>query len=147
MQPGRRRGGREWRRDFVQVLKLYFPTSQNREVGHPRNWLTLFPERQESVTVHHIAVHDDAGDAAGVPDIRGRIGVHDENIGAASGGDQAQLVPAELDRVVVGGGGQRLARRKPQPDQQFKLGVQGDSGHGTHRGPRAHHPGPRQPVC
>ena len=70
----------------------------------------LLLKRQESVAINHIAVHDDAGDAARVPDIRGRIGVQNQNIGAAAGGDLAQFIPAELDRVVVGGGGQSLAR-------------------------------------
>ena len=62
----------------------------------------------------------------------GGIGVEDEDVGAAAGRDLAQLVPAELQRVVVGGGGQSLARREAEAHQHFKFGVQGDAGHGAH---------------
>src|ERR1039458_1324191 len=86
---------------------------------------------QQSVAVDQIAVHDEAGDAAGVPDVQGGVAVDDEDVGAASGGDLAQLVPAELEAVVVGGGGQGLAWRKPQADKQLQLSVHGNAGQGA----------------
>ena len=43
--------------------------------------------------------------------------------GPAAGSDQSQLVPAELERIVIGGRSQRLAGANPQPDQQFQFRV------------------------
>src|ERR1700733_14186061 len=41
-------------------------------------------------------------DAAENSDGGGRGGVDDDDVGTAAGGDQAQLIPTELERVVVG---------------------------------------------
>jgi hypothetical protein len=54
-----------------------------------------------------------AGDAARVPDVFRGVAVHYEDVGAAAGGNLSQLIPAELERIVVGGRGQRLARESP----------------------------------
>ena len=50
-----------------------------------------------------------------------------ENVRAAARGDQAKLVPAELQAVVIGGGGQGLPRAEAQPDQQLQFGVHPDA--------------------
>ena len=81
----------------------------------------------ESLGVDHIAIHDEGGDAAGVPDVLDGVSVDHENVCAAAGSDLAQLVPAELQAVVVGGGGQSFARGEPQAHQQFQLGMHGDA--------------------
>jgi len=41
---------------------------------------------QQPVAVHHVAVHDESGNAARVPDVLRGIGIDDENVGAAAGG-------------------------------------------------------------
>jgi hypothetical protein len=42
---------------------------------------------QQPVAVHHVAVHDESGNAARVPDVLRGIGIDDENAGAAAGGN------------------------------------------------------------
>lgn len=64
----------------------------------------------ESADVDQIAIHDEGGDAAGVPDVLGGIAVDDKDVCAAAGSDLTQLTPTKLEAVVVGGGSQRLAR-------------------------------------
>ncbi len=62
----------------------------------------------------------------------GGIAIEDEDVGAAARRDLAELVPAKLKRVVVGGGGERFARRESEAHQHFEFGVQRDAGHGAH---------------
>jgi len=83
----------------------------------------LLAEVEEGGAVEGLAVKNDGGDAAGVPDVSGGVGIEDEDVGAATGCDEAKLVPAELERVVVGGSGEGFARRQAETDKQLKLGV------------------------
>ena len=46
----------------------------------------------------------------------------------------AELVPAKLERVVVGGGGQSFARREPEAYQHLEFNVLGDAGQRAHHG-------------
>jgi hypothetical protein len=51
---------------------------------------------QQSGAVDYIAIHNQIGDAAGVPDVYGWIAIDYENVGAAAGNDLAQFIPSEL---------------------------------------------------
>lgn len=82
--------------------------------------VSLSPQVQQRIAVQRLAIENDGGDAARVPDVGGGIGVEDENVGAAAGGDKAEFAPSELQRVVVGGGGKGLARREAEPDQKLE---------------------------
>jgi len=51
---------------------------------------------QQRRAVHHIAIHNQIRDAADVPDVLRWIAIDHEDIGAAAGGDLAQLIPSKL---------------------------------------------------
>ena len=44
--------------------------------------LSLGPE--QSVAIHDVAVEDERGNAAGVPDVGGGIGIEDEDVSASA---------------------------------------------------------------
>ena len=70
---------------------------------------TLFMKPEEPIPVNRIAVDKDRVDAVRIPYVGGRISVENDDVGTASGSNQAKLIPAELECVVVGGRGQCLA--------------------------------------
>ena len=51
---------------------------------------------QERIAIDDVAIYDEAGDPAGIPDALCGVAVDDEDVGAAAGGDLAQLIPAKL---------------------------------------------------
>jgi hypothetical protein len=64
-------------------------------IGHPS--LRSLSKVKKRTAVERLAVKDDGGDAAHIPDILGGIGIEDEDIGAAAGRDESKLIPAELE--------------------------------------------------
>jgi hypothetical protein len=60
---------------------------------------------EKGFAVDDVAIEQEGAHAPGVPDIDAGISVENEDVGAAPRGDKTKLVPVELERVVVGGGG------------------------------------------
>ena len=52
---------------------------------------------QQRIPVDHVAIDNQPGDVARVPDIHGWITVDDKNIGASAGRNLAQFIPSLLE--------------------------------------------------
>src|SRR5438270_13540637 len=85
--------------------------------------LLLFFEIQKRIAVQHIAVDNERRDAAHIPRADRWVGIHYKDVCATAGRDKPQLIPVELQRVVVGGSRQRLARSETEPAQHLQLHV------------------------
>ena len=91
---------------------------------------------EQRVTIDGAAIEDDFRDSPGIPDALRGVAVDHEQVGAASGGDQSELIPVKLRAVVGGRGGQCLTGRKSKSNEEFEFGVQANAGQrAVHGGP------------